>query len=238
MIFRQAKLFVIASLIFSLLTGCAQQNLEAAPVFPNERIIAQVQAAIDAYYQDTGGLLPLKNSDADTDIYMKYKIDFNKLVPDYLMQTPPNAYEKGGIFQYVIINPETEPEVKVIDLRIAETIRTIHLRLRSVEYPPYKQQIGKNVFTLDYKKLGFSEAPVVISPFTGNNLPIVITGDGQLVVDYASDLYQRMQERPDFPIEKGADIRWILVEDSAFVPAYSVPYTIDDQREPVFANEP
>ncbi|MFS8652441.1 MAG: hypothetical protein FWJ66_11080 [Caldibacillus sp.] len=238
MVCSRLRLFVIAGLIFSLLTGCAERNLQAAPVVPNDRMIAKVQAAVDAYYQDTGGLLPIKNSDADTDIYMKYKIDFNKLVPDYLMQTPPNAYEKGGIFQYVIINPETEPEVKVIDLRIAETIRTIHLRLRSVEYPPYKQQIGKNVFTLDYKKLGFPEDPVVISPFTGDNLPIVITGDGRLVVDYASDLYHRIQEHPDLPLEKGADIRWILVEDSAFVPAYSVPYTIDDHREPVFLYEP
>ncbi len=55
MVCSRLRVFVIAGLIFSLLTGCAERNSKAAPVVPNERMIAQVQAAIDAYNHDTGG---------------------------------------------------------------------------------------------------------------------------------------------------------------------------------------
>lgn len=231
------RFIVLCGLMAIVLTGCLYRGDDTAQEVPNEAMIAQVQSAVETYYENTGGLLPIKTSEADTDIYLKYRIDFKKLVPDYLMQVPPNAFEKGGIFQYVIINPETDPVVKLIDLRIAETIRKINMRLQAVDYPPYKESIGRNVFTLDFGKLGFSEEPVVISPFTGNNLPLVITGDGQVIVDYGSDLYQQLRERSDLPVEKGTDIRWILTEDSPFVPAYSVPYTIDDAGEPVFASD-
>lgn len=216
------------------LTGCLYPVDKEVLQLPSEESLQQVQAAVDAYYEDTDGLLPLKNSDSDTDIYIKYLIDFKKLVPNYLSQAPANSFEKGGIFQYVIINAETDPEVKIFDLRITEVIRDIQMRLRTVEYPPYQDKISKNVFTLDYTKLGFKEEPRVISPFTGHYLPLRITGDGKIIVDYASDLYQMLRENREYSLQKGEDIRWILTENSPFVPAYSLPYTVDEHGEPVF----
>ena len=53
---------------------------------------------------------------------MKYPIDFKRLVPQYMAEPPGNAYESGGVFQYVIVNAEKNPTVKIFDLRIADLI--------------------------------------------------------------------------------------------------------------------
>ena len=51
---------------------------------------------------------------------------------------------------------------------------------------------------------------------------------------YRADLYQAMKNKENKP-EPGKDIRNILVEDSDFVPAYSLPYTIDPgTNDPIF----
>ncbi|MFL6555119.1 MAG: hypothetical protein ACJ8MO_03250, partial [Bacillus sp. (in: firmicutes)] len=104
-------------------------------------------------------------------------------------------------------------------------------------YPPYKEQIAKNVFSLDYKQLGYKKAPVVTSPFSIQNLSFVITGSAEVYVDYSPDLYQAMK-KTDQKVTPGEDIRPILVKDSMFVPAYSLPYTWDSKtKEPVFLEE-
>ena len=38
-----------------------------------------------------------------------------------MAEPPGNAYESGGVFQYVIIDAESNPTVKIVDLRIAES---------------------------------------------------------------------------------------------------------------------
>ncbi len=42
-----------------------------------------------------------------TPIYQKYLIDFKRIVPKYMAEPPGNAFESGGIFQYVIVMYET-----------------------------------------------------------------------------------------------------------------------------------
>ena len=83
---------------------------------------------MDAYQENNGGLLPIKTRDMETDIYIKYPIEFSKIVPAYTEKIPSNAYEKGGIFQYVLMDVETNPTVKLVDLRVAERIRELNLR--------------------------------------------------------------------------------------------------------------
>ncbi|KKK37588.1 hypothetical protein WQ57_12690 [Mesobacillus campisalis] len=221
-------------ILVSLLSGCMYpaENL-AKNQIPYEDQIASVQSAVENFQADNGGILPIKTKDAETPIYQKYLVDFQKVVPRYLPEVPGNAFENGGIFQYVLIDVETEPKVKLFDLRMAETIRDIKLRIRMQEYPPFKEQISGEVFSLDYKELGFSEEPAAQSPFTGQNLPYVITGDGEIYVDYRSDLYQLLKK--GYEVEDGEDIRHILSDNSNFVPAYSLPYTIDPSSgEPIF----
>lgn len=222
-------------LLIPLLAGCMypKEHLSQNKI-PYEDQLNAVQTAVNSYKEANGGLLPIKTKDATTPIYQKYPIEFKKLVPQYMAEPPGNAFESGGVFQYVLIDAETDPKVKIFDLRMAETIRDIKLRIKSNKYPPYKEQIAKNVFTLDYQKLGFKEDPVALSPYTGRNLPLVITGDAEVYVDYTSDLHEALQKQ-EITYKQGDDVRGILTKDSAFVPAYSLPYTVDgDTRVPIF----
>jgi hypothetical protein len=204
---------------------------------PYKDQIQSVQAAVDSYRKDNGGLLPIKTTEANTPTYQKYPIDFKKLTPKYLSEPPGNAFENGGVFQYVIIDEQTNPTVKVFDLRIAETIEEIKMRIKANGYPPFKKRLAFNVYSLDFTKIGYEKTPYAVSPYTGHNLPFVITGDTEIYVDYSSDLFQALKKQKEI-VKPGEDIRPILVRDSMFVPAYSLPYTIDPKtKEPLFLNK-
>lgn len=217
------------------LSGCMYPNQERSQnQIPYKDQIQSVQAAVDSYRKDNGGLLPIKTTEANTPVYQKYPIDFKKLTPRYLSEPPGNAFENGGVFQYVIINEQTNPTVKLFDLRIAETIQEIKMRIKANGYPPYKKVLANNVFSLDFTKIGYEKPPYAVSPYTGHNLPFVITGDTEIYVDYSSDLYQALKQQKE-TIKPGEDIRPFLVSDSMFVPAYSLPYTVDPKtQEPIF----
>ena len=109
----QALLLIISIIVLS---GCMYpEELKVENQIPAQDQLDAVQRAINEYKVDTG-VLPIKNRDMDTDIFIKYLIDFEKLVPKYLSAAPANSYEKGGIFQYVIWEAENNPTVKLVDL--------------------------------------------------------------------------------------------------------------------------
>jgi hypothetical protein len=218
-----------------LLSGCMYPNKELTKnKIPYKDQIQAVQTAVDSFKEDNGGILPIKTKEAKTPIYQKYPIDFKRITPKYLSEPPGNAYENGGLFQYVLIDVETKPTVKLLDLNITETIRDINLRIKAHKYPPFKKRLAKNVYSIDFKKLGYKNPPYAVSPFTNKNLPFVIKGNGEVYVDYSSDLFQTLKEG-NFKVNPGEDIRPILVKDSMFVPAYSLPYTVDPENlEPIF----
>src|SRR5699024_2242010 len=94
----------------------------------------------------TGCLFPdsekAKNKESDTPLFQKYLIDFSKLKEHHLItDIPGNAFENGGIYQYTIIDPEGDPQVKLIDLRLSEAIRKINVKLDIYRdehiYPPF-----------------------------------------------------------------------------------------------------
>lgn len=217
-----------------LLSGCLYpQEKKTENQIPYEDQIQSVQLAVDTFKESSDGLLPIKNKDMDTPLYLKYPIDFLKLIPQYLSSSPGNAYENGGIYQYVLVDVETNPTVKVVDLRMADKIREIKTRIKAQGYPPFKDTIAKNIYSLDYAKIGYKTEPYVISPYTNNNLPLVITSEGEIYVDYSSDLFISLQEN-DYNFKQGEDIRSILSDQSPILPAYSLPYTIDKNNEPVY----
>lgn len=220
------------------LSGCMYPSKELTKnQIPYQDQIQAVQSAVDSFKADNGGIIPVKTMEAKTPIYQKYPIDFKKIAPQYLAEPPGNAYESGGIFQYVLVDVESNPTVKLLDLRVAETIRDIKLRIKSNGYPPYKAKIADNVFSIDFKKLGYEKAPYAISPFTNQNLPFVISGSAEVFVDYRADLYQVLKKTGKQVIP-GEDIRSILVNGSMFVPTYSLPYTVDSKTgEPIFMKE-
>ncbi|WP_203361885.1 hypothetical protein [Bacillus sp. REN10] len=231
---KKYSIIVLFILISSIMSGCMfPEDQLAANQVPYEDQVQSVQTAVNQYKEQNGGLLPIKNKEADTPLYEKYPIDFKKLAPQFMAEPPGNAFESGGIFQYVLIDVEKNPTVKLIDLRMAEQIRDIQLRVKSHKYPPYHRELAPNVYSLKYKELGYEEEPYVVSPYSNNNLPLVISGDGTIYVDYSSDLYSALQTAKDKP-KKGEDIRPLLCQDSLIAPGFSLPYTVDEKNVPVF----
>lgn len=215
---------------------CVPRRRKRAKVTPDVDQLAAVQRAVNEYREATGGLVPIKNSELDTDIYIKYLIDFEKLMPKYLTTIPGNAYEKGGIYQYIIWDPENDASVKLVDLNAAERIREIGIRKLSTQYLPIKGSIAENVYQINYKDLGYKTDVTVKSPYSGVELPLFMTGDGELHVDYAVDLGQLLKDdKPN--VKPGDDIRQLLVDKYPVVPAYSIPYTVDENGEPIYDME-
>lgn len=225
----------MSALVF--LTGCMypQDRLSQNQV-PYLDQLEAVQSAVNQYQEARDGLLPIKDREMDTPIYQKYPIDFNKLAPRFLQDPPGTAYESGGVYLYVLVDVEENPTVKLIDLRIAEQIRELNMRLNMYKssngFAPIKEVINNHAFRVDWQKLGFSEDPYVESPFTAKNLPLILNEQGEVQVDYSIDLYEFLQKH-DHHFEEGEDIRDILVENSVFVPAFSTSYTIDENKEPI-----
>ena len=199
-----------------------------------------VQTAVLQYVEETNGLVPIKTKSNDVDIYEKYLVDFSLLKEHQLLsEIPGTAYENGGVYQYTLVTPEEDPRVKLIDLRMTEEIRSVNVKLdiyRSKNiYPPFGEQIAPNIYKLNYEKLGYKSEPYVVSPYSNQNLPLVIDTDGKIYIDYRIDLKQALEEF-DHTYETGDDIRPILEDHYPFVPAYSLPYTIEN-NEPVFLNK-
>lgn len=234
------KIFLLILLLFVslFLSACMIPEGELAKnQIPYEDQLTAVQNAVNQYQDASGGLLPIKTRDMEIDQFIKYPIDFSKIIPDYMAEIPTNAFETGGIFQYVLMDVEENPTVKLVDLRSAETIRSVNIRKSANGgQAPIAEIVADNVYRFSYKAMGFEEEPTVVSPYSGRNLPLVVTGRGEVYIDYSMDLFSALQEY-EGELEEGQDIRFLLYEDHAVLPAYSLPYTIDENREPVFLSE-
>ncbi|MFC5603248.1 hypothetical protein [Sporosarcina koreensis] len=230
---RSFLLFSVVAILL-LLSGCMYKGEEKAiRENPYEDQIDLIQKAVDAYRGNNGGLLPIKTTEQDTDQYIKYPIEFSKIVPAYTEKIPSNAYETGGIYQYVLMDVEENPTVKLVDLRTAERIRELNLRRHINGKLPFKDPVGENVYEIDYEAMGFKEPLKVDSPYSDALLPIVVGGDGHFYVDYSIDLNRILQEeKPN--VKEGEDIRYLLSDSYPILPAYSLPYTVNEKNEPVF----
>lgn len=233
------RLLLLSIFIFTIvLSGCLYPQSELSKnQIPNEEQLAAVESAVLQYKEQSNGLVPIKTMPSDVSLYEKYIIDFTTLREAQLIsEIPATAYENGGFYQYVLITPEEDPRVRLIDLRITEKLREVNVKLDIYRqqnlYPPFGEQIADGIYRLNYEKLGFKEEPLVVSPFSQQRLPLLMTTDGELIVDYRIDL-QMALEQYDVNIEEGEDIRFILEENYPFVPAYSVAYTVEN-NEPVF----
>src|SRR5690625_872571 len=158
---KNIQKILIVPMVLILLTGCLYPKSELAKnQIPNEQQLEMVQQAVIQYKEETGGLVPIKTKDSDSALYEKYLIDFTELKEAQLIsETPGTAYENGGVYQYVILTPDDDPQVKLIDLRTTEKLREINVKLdiyRSKNmYPPFGPQIEKGVYQINYEKLGF-----------------------------------------------------------------------------------
>lgn len=226
---------LLLTLFFAFfLSGCMTPSDDnAGSTIPYEDQLEIIQKSVDRYQESSGGLLPIKTREMETDIYIKYPIDFTKIIPEYTEKIPSNAYEKGGIFQYVLIDVENNPTVKLVDLRSAERIRELNLRKSVAGSISYKDPVGEGVYEIDFAEMGFKKPLTVESPYSDAHLPLVVGGDGKFYIDYSIDLNRILQEeKPD--IKQGEDIRYLLADKYPVLPAYSKPYTVNELNEPIF----
>lgn len=235
---KQLRTYISLALIVFLTACLYPEERKLQNQIPYEDQLSAVQQAVDNYMRDHG-VLPIMNRDLDTPIYQKYPIDFNKLIPRYMQEPPGNAYESGGVYQYVLVDVEEKPTVKLIDLRVVEAVRDYQFQIsrykREHKFLPFGKVLNKELFQLNHEALGYESIPQVRSPITGNNLPFIVNGKGEIFIDYSQDLYQLLQKYGDrYNFKEGRDdIRQIIVDHSPFVPVFSVPYTVKN-GEPEF----
>lgn len=116
MVMRLWRLFGTLLLSAVLLSGCLYpKELRKENQMASGEYVMVVQNAIDQYKAKTG-VLPIKNSTENTPIYEKYPVDFRKLQGPYLSSIPVNAFENGGTAAYVLVDVETKPAVKMMDI--------------------------------------------------------------------------------------------------------------------------
>ena len=222
------------SLALIVLTGCMYpDDQRAGSNIPPETDIQNVQNAVDNFQESEGGLLPIKTTENAVE-YLKYPVEFTRITPQYLSEIPVTAYENGGTFQYVILDAEDNPTVKIADLAIIEELRSLQLRLNGMsEHIELGEQVGPNVYQLDLDYYNLAENPTVTSPYTGRELNVYYSGGQEFVIDYREDL-NLMMENEGLEFETGEDIREVLYEFTPIVPIYSPEMTVDENNEAIF----
>lgn len=208
-----------------LLSGCLYPNDQLSEnEATNDEQLNRVQAAVDEYREANNGLLPIETRDQETPIFIKYPIDFQVLREQGIMgEVPGNSYAGGGPYTYVLIDVEEEPKVKVVDSRVTQRLRTVNYEINLYRnknnYAPFGERIGDGIFTIDPNKLELNNGYTVESPYSGQELDIILGKEGQAKVDFRPDVYQLM-EREGIDTYDG-DLRYLLAEHYPIVPAYS-----------------
>lgn len=234
------RLLIVAFLLF-LLTGCLypeENRIENQVQYQDQLLVVQ-QAVVQ--YRLENQELPIHHQEAIAATYYQQNlIDFQKLIPRYMQQSPGNSFENGGFYQYVLVDVETDPQIKLIDLTMTREIqefqRLINNYRQKNRFAPVQEIVAKGVFLLDHEKLKLKKAPTVHSPFhPDHRLPLLMDGDGEVIVDYTISLNDALNQF-EHSLVPGDDIRELLVTHFPFVPAYSVPYTVKDGKA-VFVSE-
>ncbi|GAB3072123.1 hypothetical protein ACFOU0_07595 [Salinicoccus sesuvii] len=217
-----------------VLSGCLYpESNRAGNQIPRDMQIEMVQNAVDEYREDSDGLLPIRTLEGQRE-YLEYQIDFTALIPNYLEQRPDNAYESGGNYQYVIVDAEDDPKVKLADLRITDEVRSLTIRLNAFgESVQLGEPIGPNVYPLDLNFYKFDENPTVTSPYTSSTLNVYYNGGQEFIVDYREDIGKIIEEN-GLEFETGEDVRHVLYEYTPIVPIYSPEITVDEENMPIF----
>jgi hypothetical protein len=228
----QMKWVSIALCIVLLLSGCAYPNeLRKENQINPAEFITVVQQAIDLFHEKTG-VLPIKNSDMTTPLYEKYVIDFGKLKKTNLLSSvPANAFESGGIFLYVLVDVETKPLVKLMDLSAYQSVEDVQKKVDDYKVKhggqlPKGIAINDTFAYVDFDKLGM-KSPEIKSDFNRQNFITFMLhmNSGKVAIDYGMDIMKIIQSGSlETSLKPGQDLRELLVAKSFFVPIRSYSY--------------
>ncbi|TKI55832.1 hypothetical protein E8L90_10455 [Brevibacillus antibioticus] len=224
---RKSFKFVISlTILSSLLSGCLYPNERRAEnQIPSTFFVEATQKAIEQFQKDTA-VLPIETKSIDTPIFEKYEIDFRRMIPKYMPDVPGNAFEKGGVYKYVLIDVETKPTVKLIHLSAVSTVADVQSEVDRYkghfEKLPVLADLGNGYYSIDHDRLGLKawQVPSTMGTYL---LPLVMNAEGVVGIDYATDIAQLLRDTKVTVPEK-TDPRYVLARNSMFVPAKSFPY--------------
>ncbi|MBP3964461.1 hypothetical protein [Paenibacillus lignilyticus] len=229
---RKAAAAMVLALMAALLSGCLYPKDQMGQFQkPPKDAILNVQTVIDQFQKDTG-LLPMQNSTEATPIYEKFKVDFDKLKRmNYVSSIPETAYEQGGSYYYLIINEDTDPTIKLMNLVLYQQMNDVQAAVKSfADANSGKLPEGAALYP-DFKAIDFDaldqKEPVLHSMFTGGILTPMMDEKGNVYIDYGTDIMQAVSKldsanKPD----EHADLRALLVDSSDFVPVKSPVYRL------------
>lgn len=222
----------IAALLIMLLTlsGCMypKDQLKQNQVAPKEAV-RNVQAAIDQYKAETG-MLPIKNSTAETPKYEKFYVDFAKLGrTGYLTDIPSAAFENGGNYSFLVIDEETKPRVKLLDILAFQKINDIQswvtAYIQTNSKLPKGEQMYPGFYHIDYKSMK-KTVPTIRSVFSGQTIQALVDDNGVVYSDYGIDIMQFVQKSGKTDFDAAFDLRTLLVDGTDFVPVKSPAYRL------------
>jgi len=210
------------------LAGCLYPKDQLAQNrMPPRDAVRLVQAAVDEYRRDTG-LLPIKNADADTPRYEKFVVDLAKLLrTGYLSDLPAAAFEKGGNYYFLVLDEETEPTVRLLNIAVLQKLNDLQKRVK--EYAasndgglPAGEELYPSFRVLDFDRLG-GRKPDIRSVFSDLPILVLVHDGGEVFADYAADIRRLVESRGAAP-EPDEDLRGLLARETLFVPVKSPVY--------------
>lgn len=211
-----------------LLSGCMypkERRLENQ--VPSSFYLEETQKAVDQFQKDKG-ILPITTKPADTPIFERYTIDFGRMIPRYLPDAPANSFEKGGVYQYSLIDVETKPTVRLIHLGVVSKVADVQQLVDRYRHQtgqlPFKDQVEAGYYTINYNLLHAKE-PEIRSVVTDQLLSLLISKTGEVGVNYAMDLAAIIRNQKS-KVPANVDPRYTMARDSMFVPVKSFPYTV------------
>ncbi|WP_445670007.1 hypothetical protein [Paenibacillus sp. FSL R10-2771] len=235
---RRAALLPWVALLLWSLGGCMYpgDSEQRQPGSGYRESVKRVQAAVDVY-QEQEGLLPIKTSDEATPRYEKFVVDLNKLQQaGYLDEIPAAAFEKGGSAYFLILDEESDPQVKLMDLVTVQKVNDVQRKVNLYKSAhggelPAEKEVYPGLSAIDAKKAGTASIKLN-SVYSGQALQFLMDKDGTVYADYGADISSAIDKNGGAP-EADRDLRLELEQASYYVPVKSLPYLwVDGQPVP------
>lgn len=230
-IIRQTSFAIIVAVMAVMLSGCMypKDQLKQNQIATGEFVVV-VQQAVDQYKAKTG-VLPIKNSEQETPLYEKYPVDFKKLKERAMISAiPANSFENGGTAVYVLVDVETKPTVKMMDLisfqLTAEVQKQVDdYRAKNYGKLPAGEQVAPSFTRIDFARM--NKKPVQAgSVYTRQiMLPFLLDDRGRVSIDYSEEMMRLIDKKSlQGSLDAKQDLRELLVKESYYVPARTGPY--------------
>ncbi|MNC46979.1 hypothetical protein D3C75_960180 [compost metagenome] len=155
-------------------------------------------------------------------------VDLEKLRQrGYLEEIPSAAFEKGGNAYFLILDEETAPVVKLMDLVTVQKVNDVQLQVNRYKSGhggrlPAGEERYPGLFTIDSKQAGTSGI-ILKSVYSGEPLEFMMDKDGNVYVDYVPDIMSAIDKNGSIP-GPDKDLRTELETASFYVPVKSLPY--------------